>query len=260
MHALLDTVPYIALFAAIGIGVLIGKPSVKGVSLGPIAGTLIAAVIIGQWHFDISGPFKSIMFALFIYSIGYVAGPGFVHAFSRKAWRQLVQATFIAVVALGHGAGPCLRLQAGSRHRDRVHRRCDHAIRHHRHRDRRDPGPGPAGRQQDRARGQHRHRVFDHLPVRHARRDPDHHLCRPADRPAVARLPARRRWRNPRAGGAATFAGRHCSRNSRPTWSVPTPTRLAASNRSRPWSGRSGRVYRSSRCCGRRRRWPWRAI
>lgn len=105
MHALLETVPYIALFGAIGLGVLIGKPSFKGVSLGPVAGTLIAAVIIGQWHFDIAGPFKSIMFALFIYSIGYVAGPGFVHAFSRKAWRQLVQATFIAVVALGTGLG-----------------------------------------------------------------------------------------------------------------------------------------------------------
>jgi putative transport protein len=105
MHALLATVPYIALFAAIGIGVLIGKPSFKGVSLGPIAGTLVAAVVIGQWHFDIPGPFKSIMFALFIYSIGYVAGPGFVHAFSRKAWRQLVQATFIAAVALATGLG-----------------------------------------------------------------------------------------------------------------------------------------------------------
>lgn len=103
MHALLATVPYIALFAAIGIGVLIGKPSIRGISLGPIAGTLIAAVVIGQWHFDIAGPFKSIMFALFIYSIGYVAGPGFVHAFSRKAWRQLVQATAIAAVALGTG-------------------------------------------------------------------------------------------------------------------------------------------------------------
>jgi len=105
MHALLDTVPYIALFAAIGIGVLIGKPSFKGVSLGPVAGTLIAAVVIGQWHFDIAGPFKAVMFALFIYSIGYVAGPGFVHAFSRKAWRQLVQATFIAAVALGTALG-----------------------------------------------------------------------------------------------------------------------------------------------------------
>jgi putative transport protein len=105
MYALLETVPYIALFAAIGIGVLIGKPSFKGISLGPVAGTLVAAVIIGQWHFDISGPFKSIMFALFIYSIGYMAGPSFVHAFSRKAWRQLVMATFIAVVALGTGLG-----------------------------------------------------------------------------------------------------------------------------------------------------------
>lgn len=93
-------VPYIALFAAIALGVWIGRPSYKGISLGSVGGTLVAAVAIGQWHFDIPGPFKEIMFALFIYSIGYVAGPSFVHAFSRKAWRQVVQATFIAVVAL----------------------------------------------------------------------------------------------------------------------------------------------------------------
>jgi putative transport protein len=34
-----------------------------------------------------------------------MAGPSFVHAFSRKAWRQLVQATFIALIALGTGLG-----------------------------------------------------------------------------------------------------------------------------------------------------------
>ena len=100
MHALLNTVPYIALFASIAIGVWIGKPSFKGVSLGAVAGTLVAAVAIGQWHFSIPGPFQDIMFALFIFSIGYVAGPSFVHAFSKKAWRLIVQATFIAGVAL----------------------------------------------------------------------------------------------------------------------------------------------------------------
>ena len=88
------------MFAAITLGVWIGRPSFKGISLGSVGGTLVAAVAIGQWHFSIPGPFKDIMFALFIYSIGYVAGPSFVHAFSRKAWRQVVQATFIAVVAL----------------------------------------------------------------------------------------------------------------------------------------------------------------
>jgi putative transport protein len=93
-------VPYIALFTAIMVGVWIGKPSFKGISLGSVGGTLVAAVAIGQWHFSIPGPFKDIMFALFIYSIGYVAGPSFIHAFSRKAWRQIVQATFIAAIAL----------------------------------------------------------------------------------------------------------------------------------------------------------------
>lgn len=93
-------VPYIALFAVIAFGVWIGKPSIRGVSLGSVGGTLVAAVAIGQWHFAIPGPFKEIMFALFIYSIGYMTGPGFVHAFSRKAWRQVVQASFIAAVAL----------------------------------------------------------------------------------------------------------------------------------------------------------------
>jgi hypothetical protein len=175
MHALLDTVPYIALFAAIGIGVLIGKPSFKGVSLGPIAGTLVAAVVIGQWHFDISGPFKSIMFALFIYSIGYMAGPSFVHAFSRKAWRQLVQATFIALIALGTG-----------RHRGRLHRRCGHPVSDHRHRDRGCPGSASGWRHEDGAGGQHRDRVFDHLSVRHAWRHSAHYLRRAADLQAVA--------------------------------------------------------------------------
>nr|WP_294548869.1 aspartate-alanine antiporter [uncultured Rhodopila sp.] len=97
---LLHSVPYIALFASMAAGYWIGKFSWKNISLGAVAGTLLAAVIIGQFDFAIPGPFKSIMFALFIYAIGYQAGPAFFHSFNKSAWREVVLATFLAGAAL----------------------------------------------------------------------------------------------------------------------------------------------------------------
>lgn len=69
--------PELVLFLSLGIGYLIGKIKIGPVQIGGIAGTLIAALVIGQLGFEINPSVKSLFFALFIFALGYAGGPQF---------------------------------------------------------------------------------------------------------------------------------------------------------------------------------------
>ena len=68
--------PELAVFLAIGVGYWIGKFKVKGVGFGPVTGSLLAGLLIGSFvHVPVSDTAKSLLFLLFMYGIGYSAGP-----------------------------------------------------------------------------------------------------------------------------------------------------------------------------------------
>lgn len=92
--------PAISLFLAIFLGYFIGKFKVGKFQLGGIAGTLIAAVVIGQIGIHVDESIKGIFFALFIYAVGYNGGPEFFSSIHRSTLNQVFAAIVTTVLGL----------------------------------------------------------------------------------------------------------------------------------------------------------------
>jgi putative transport protein len=91
----------ISVFLAIGIGYWLGKFKIKGVGFGPVTGTLIAGLVIGYFfHVPVSDTAKQFLFLLFMFGIGYSAGPGFVRGIQDGGWRWIVLGITIPVTGL----------------------------------------------------------------------------------------------------------------------------------------------------------------
>ena len=74
----LRSYPEIAVFLSLALGYYFGSFTYKGLGLGAVTATLIAAVIIGQLEIKITGPLKPFFFLMFLFAIGYAVGPQFV--------------------------------------------------------------------------------------------------------------------------------------------------------------------------------------
>ena len=120
----LRSYPEIAIFLALAFGYYFGSFTYKGLGLGAVTATLIAAVIIGQIGITVSGPLKPTFFLMFLFAIGYGVGPQFVRGISQDG---IPQALFSVVVCLfclaaayigarlaGYGIGSAAGLYAGS--------------------------------------------------------------------------------------------------------------------------------------------------
>ncbi len=92
--------PFMTLFLALAFGYFIGKFKVGKFQLGGIAGTLIAAVIIGQIGVQVDEGVKGIFFALFIYAVGYNGGPEFFSSINRSTLTQVIAAIAMTVTGL----------------------------------------------------------------------------------------------------------------------------------------------------------------
>jgi uncharacterized transporter YbjL len=77
LKSLFEASPILALFLCVALGYAIGKVRVGSVQLGGIVGTLFAAILVGQIGVPVDAEIKTMAFALFIYSLGYVSGPQF---------------------------------------------------------------------------------------------------------------------------------------------------------------------------------------
>ena len=70
--------PEIAIFLALALGYYFGKFTFKGIGLGSVTATLIAAVVIGQIGITVNQPLKAFSFLMFLFAVGYGVGPQFV--------------------------------------------------------------------------------------------------------------------------------------------------------------------------------------
>src|SRR3954469_9797840 len=84
----LRSYPEIAIFLSLGFGYYFGSFTYKGLGLGAVTATLIAAVIIGQLDIKITGPLKPTFFLMFLFAIGYGVGPQFVRGISKDCVPQ----------------------------------------------------------------------------------------------------------------------------------------------------------------------------
>ncbi len=120
----LRTYPEIAIFLSLALGYYFGSFTYKGLGLGAVTATLIAAVIIGQLEIKITGPLKPFFFLMFLFAIGYAVGPQFVRGIAKDGIPQAifaaVQCVFCLIVPFvvarmaGYDVGAAAGLYAGS--------------------------------------------------------------------------------------------------------------------------------------------------
>lgn len=94
--------PELAVFLAIALGYVIGGVKFGGFSFGPVTGSLVAGLAIGQFaEVPVSAMAKSFLFLLFLFGIGYSVGPQFLHALRQSGVKPMLMAVVCALTGLG---------------------------------------------------------------------------------------------------------------------------------------------------------------
>lgn len=91
-------------FLVLGIGYIIGNLRIGSFSMGSVAGVLFAGLIFGYFGFKISPSTQMVGFALFIFSVGYQAGPGFVAVLKEDGLKYFTLAVGVALTGFGLAA------------------------------------------------------------------------------------------------------------------------------------------------------------
>jgi putative transport protein len=97
----LRSYPEIAIFLSLALGYYFGSFTFKGLGLGAVTATLIAAVIIGQLEIKIGSPLKPTFFLMFLFAIGYGVGPQFVRGVAKDGIPQALFAVVVCFFCLG---------------------------------------------------------------------------------------------------------------------------------------------------------------
>ena len=107
--------PVLLLFTLLALGYLIGGISIRGFTLGPVAGVLFAGIFFGHEGLRITPGAQAVGFALFIFSVGYQAGPRFFSALKADGLKYFVLSLVVATtaVAVALAASYLLELKPG---------------------------------------------------------------------------------------------------------------------------------------------------
>ncbi len=121
----LNDIPFAGLMLVVALGFSLGRLEWKGLALGPAGGTIVVALLLGRYGLSFDGYYGTddppvtigaFGFCLFIYSVGFEAGPRFVGSLlGGTGWRFVLVGTIVNVVAFGLaiGAGRLLSMDAG---------------------------------------------------------------------------------------------------------------------------------------------------
>jgi putative transport protein len=98
-NRIIDTLhaqPVLTLFLILGVGYLIGGLRISSFSLGPVAGVLFAGLFLGHFDFRMSPGAQAVGFSLFIFSVGYQAGPRFLDVIRADGLKYFLLAVVVA--------------------------------------------------------------------------------------------------------------------------------------------------------------------
>ncbi len=122
-HALRQN-PELALFLSMALGYAIGQVRVGSFQLGPVLGTLVAGLVVGQFVIPVAGAMKSVFFVMFLFALGFRTGPEFFRSLRSNAIPQVGLTLFLCLTALfftwavarvfGFDAGTAAGLLAGA--------------------------------------------------------------------------------------------------------------------------------------------------
>ncbi len=123
VHAL-QSHPELALFLTLAIGYAVGKIQIGSFKVGSVTGVLITGVVIGQLNITIDATVKSVFFLLFLFALGYNAGPQFFKGLRKEGIPQVIFSVIVCVIGLlstivvgkilGYNAGQASGLAAGA--------------------------------------------------------------------------------------------------------------------------------------------------
>ena len=88
--------PVLVFFLIISLGYLIGNIRVFGISLGSVGGVLLAGLLFGHYGFTMYGGIQTFGFAMFIFCVGYQAGPQFFDVLLSSGLKYLSLALVVA--------------------------------------------------------------------------------------------------------------------------------------------------------------------
>lgn len=100
IHEIFRQSPEMAIFLSLAGGYAIGKIQFGKFQLGGVAGSLLVAVLISQVGVSVDNGVKSVLFALFIYAVGFESGPQFFRSLGRQSLREIAMAVVLAVSGL----------------------------------------------------------------------------------------------------------------------------------------------------------------
>ena len=107
LQGIIAGAPEVFLFLAIAIGTILGRVRVHGFAVGATACVLLVSVLMSQFGtFAIPPLLRSVLFSLFVFTIGYKSGPQFFASLSIRTLGQVVLALVIG------GTGLCIVLAA----------------------------------------------------------------------------------------------------------------------------------------------------
>ena len=92
--------PEILLFLSLAIGFWIGQFQFGKFQFGGVAGSLLVAVVLSLIGVPIDNGVKAILFALFIYAVGFESGPQFFKSLGPQSIKEILLAVFMAVCGL----------------------------------------------------------------------------------------------------------------------------------------------------------------
>ena len=112
----LRTQPVFTLFLVLALGHLLGRVRIGSVSFGPVAGVLFAGLFFGYLGLTMAPGAQAVGFALFIFAVGYQAGPQFFEVLRQDGLRYLTLAAIVAGsgVAIAAAAARMINLEFGS--------------------------------------------------------------------------------------------------------------------------------------------------
>jgi putative transport protein len=84
-------------FLVVGIAYVIGKRKIGGIEIGSTTGVLLAGLFLGHFGFPDSPDLATLGFTLFIFSVGFQAGPRFLSVFHQDCPKYVASAVVVAV-------------------------------------------------------------------------------------------------------------------------------------------------------------------
>ena len=96
LYELFSENPVLLLFLVLAIGFVIGGIKFGSFQLGSVVGVLLAGLLLGHFGFESNPAIQSFGIVLFIFAVGYQAGPKFVEAVKTDGRRFFVIAVLVA--------------------------------------------------------------------------------------------------------------------------------------------------------------------